>query len=73
MPIGSSPFLTADVDETSIFNAQWSPDSSRSIVGEALSARLELIQRRVLMGYYSSPSIAYDLARRLVDLDAHGA
>lgn len=69
MPIGSSPFLTADVDESLNF-AQWSPESARSARGDALSARLELIRRRVLTGYYSSPVVAEDVARRLVDLDA---
>ena len=68
MPIGSSPFLTADVDESLNF-AQWSPQSGRSGRGDALSARLELIRRRVLTGYYSSPAVAEDIARRMVELD----
>jgi hypothetical protein len=69
MPIGSSPFLTADVDETVSFNAHWSPELGRSMTGNALSARLELIRRRVITGYYSSPVMAQEVARRLVDLD----
>jgi hypothetical protein len=70
MPIGSSPFLTADVDETLNFNAQWSPELDRSMAGEVSSARLELIRRRVVTGYYSSPSMAEEVARRLIALHA---
>jgi|GEM_PF-4685717 hypothetical protein len=62
MTIGSSPFLTADVDETFGFGSQGSSSGSRP-----LSARLELIRRRVLTGYYSSPAITTELARRLMD------
>jgi hypothetical protein len=69
MPIGSSPFLTADVDETLNFNAQWSPELDRSMTGDVSSARLELIRRRVVTGYYSSPSMAQELAGRLLELD----
>lgn len=69
MPIGSSPFLTADVDETLNFNGQWCPELGSQECGVVGSARLELIRRRVLTGYYSSPAMAQELARRLVDLD----
>ena len=69
MPIGSSPFLTADVDESLNFNAQWSPELHRSANGDLLSAKLELIRRRVLTGYYCAPGMAEDVARRLIDLD----
>ena len=69
MPIGSSPFLTADVDESLSFNAQWVPERARSTAGVILSARLELIRRRVLTGYYSTPAVAEDVARRIVDLE----
>ena len=69
MPIGSSPFLTADVDESLSFNAQWVPEPARSTGAAFLSARLELIRRRVLTGYYSTPAVAEDVARRIVDLD----
>ena len=69
MPIGSSPFLTADVDESLSFNAQWVPEPARSTGGVILSARLELIRRRVLTGYYSTPAVGEDVARRIVDLD----
>jgi hypothetical protein len=69
MPIGSSPFLTADVDESLNFNAQGVPERTRPTRGDILSARLELIRRRVLTGYYSTPVVAENVARRLVDLD----
>lgn len=69
MPIGSSPFLTADVDESLSFNAQWVPEPARSTGGVIHSPRLELIRRRVLTGYYSTPAVAENVARRLVDLD----
>jgi hypothetical protein len=69
MTIGSSPFLTADVDETFGFPSQWQPPATESASSGALSARLELIRRRVLTGYYSSPVIATELARRLLEKD----
>jgi hypothetical protein len=69
MTIGFSPFLTADVDESSIHGAQWSPTVGGPEGTEALSVRLELIRRRVVAGYYSSPEIATLLARRLVQRD----
>jgi hypothetical protein len=67
MTIGSSPFLTADVDETFGFGSQGSSSGNRSRVVDPPSARLELIRRRVLTGYYSSPAITTELARRLMD------
>ena len=67
MTIGSSPFLTADVDETFGFGSEASPTTTRPRAGASVSARLELIRRRVLTGYYSSPAIATELARRLMD------
>ena len=67
MTIGSSPFLTADVDETFGFGSQGSSSTNRSGTADPPSARLELIRRRVLTGYYSSPMIATELARRLID------
>jgi hypothetical protein len=70
MTIGSSPFLTADADETSCFNAHWSAEQGWSMTGDCVSARLELIRRRVLTGYYSSPSVVHELAQRIVELDA---
>lgn len=70
MTIGSSPFLTADVDETFGFGSQGSSSTNRPKIVDPLSARLELIRRRVLTGYYSSPVIAMELARRLVDSGA---
>jgi hypothetical protein len=71
MPIGSSPFLTADADETLNFQ-QWSPDLGWHMSREVGSARLELIRRRVLVGYYSSPALAHELARCLIDRDLQG-
>jgi hypothetical protein len=65
MTIGFSPFLTADVDETMSHTAQWSPAIGGSEGGDVLSVRLELIRRRVAAGYYSSPVMATELARRL--------
>jgi hypothetical protein len=65
MTIGFSPFLTADVDETISRTAQWSPAIGGLEGGDALSVRLELIRRRVAAGYYSSPAMATELARRL--------
>ena len=67
MTIGSSPFLTADVDETFGFGSQTPTTTNRPGTADPLSARLELIRRRVLTGYYSSPLIATELARRLID------
>jgi hypothetical protein len=69
MTIGSSPFLTADVDEPLDLNAQWSPEFGRHLPGDFGSARLELIRRRVLAGYYSSPAMTYELAKRIIDRD----
>ena len=69
MPIGSSPFLTADVDDTVSFNAHWSLGGGRSIPGDMASARLDLIRRRVLTGYYASAAMAHEVAQRLVHLD----
>lgn len=70
MPIGSSPFLTADVDDTMSCNGQWSPEFAWQMSsGDVVSARLELIRRRVLTGYYSSPAMAHDIAQRLVERD----
>jgi hypothetical protein len=69
MSIGSSPFLTADVDEPLNFNAHWPPELGGQMSGEIGSARLELIRRRVLTGYYASSAIAHELARRLIDRD----
>jgi hypothetical protein len=67
MTIGFSPFLTADVDETFGFPSQGSPTNGSSSAADPLSARLELIRRRVLTGYYCSPVIASELAQRLLD------
>lgn len=66
MPIGSSPFLTADVDEAPSFGG------NRSVLrlsdpNDIVSARLELIRRRVLSGYYAAPGMATEVARRLLD------
>lgn len=65
MTIGFSPFLTADVDETISHTTQWSPAIGGSESGDVLSVRLELIRRRVAAGYYSSPAMATEIARRL--------
>jgi hypothetical protein len=67
MTIGSSPFLTADVDETFGFGSQGSSSANWRMAVDSRSARLELIRRRVLTGYYLSPVIATELARRLMD------
>ena len=67
MTIGSSPFLTADVDETTGFMTQWSPPSGGQPAGDIVSARIELIRRRVLSGFYSSPAMVLELARRLAE------
>lgn len=69
MTIAFSPFLTADVDETFSRGAQWSAGSSAER-DDALSIKLELIRRRVVSGYYSSPEMATELARRLYKSNA---
>lgn len=69
MTIGFSPFLTADADETAAFNAQWTPALVRPMTGDIVSARIELIRRRVLTGYYMSPAMTVELARRLAERD----
>jgi hypothetical protein len=70
MTIGFSPFLTADVDETISHTAQWSPAIGGSESGDVLSVRLELIRRRVAAGYYCSPGMANELARRLAERES---
>jgi hypothetical protein len=66
MPIGSSPFLTADVDET--FGISGHRGLSRAATAsDIVSARIDLIRRRVVAGYYSSPAMATEVARRLLD------
>jgi len=70
MTIGFSPFLTADVDETLGHTKQWSPAIGGSDGGDDLSVRLELIRRRVAAGYYSSPAMATELARRLAQRES---
>jgi len=70
MTIGFSPFLTADVDESLAHTSQWSPAIGGSDDANALSVRLELIRRRVAAGYYSSPAMATELARRLAQRDS---
>ena len=65
MTIGFSPFLTADVDETPGHKVQWPQAADGSERDEVLSVRLELIRRRVATGYYSSPAMAIEVARRL--------
>lgn len=69
MTIAFSPFLTADVDETFSRGAQWSPASGAER-NDALSIKLELIRRRVVGGYYASPEMATELARRLYQSDS---
>jgi hypothetical protein len=64
MTIGFSPFLMVDVDETFGFPPQSSPARDTSMSD---SLRLELIRRRVLTGYYSSPTVVSELARRLIE------
>jgi hypothetical protein len=66
MTIGFSPFLTADVDETFNLATQWPPAYNGSAAGDATPPRLELIRRRVVMGYYLTPGIAAETAQRLV-------
>jgi len=63
MTIGFSPFLMADADETFGFPPASVPSMSDSL-------RLELIRRRVLTGYYSSPTVVTELARQLIDRGA---
>jgi hypothetical protein len=70
MTIGFSPFLTADVDETISHTALWSPAVGGSKGGDVLTVRLELIRRRVAAGYYSSPTMATELARRLAQRES---
>jgi len=70
MTIGSSPFLTADVDEMLGVTAQWSPPLGGQAAADIVSARIELIRRRVLSGFYSSPAMATELARRLAESEA---
>lgn len=70
MTIGFSPFLTADVDETICHTAPWSPAIGGSEGGDVLSVRLELIRRRVAAGYYSSPSMAAEIAQRLTQRES---
>jgi hypothetical protein len=73
MTIGFSPFLTADVDETINLATQWSPAfGGETADGGATAARLELIRRRVVMGYYASPGMATETARRLLERDVAG-
>ena len=67
MTIGFSPFLMADVDETFGFPPQWSPARDTSVSD---SLRLELIRRRVLTGYYASPTVISELARQLIERGA---
>jgi hypothetical protein len=67
MTIGFSPFLMADVDETFGFPPQRSPARDTSVSD---SLRLELIRRRVLTGYYASPTVVSELARRLIERGA---
>ena len=69
MTIAFSPFLTADVDETFSRGAQCSPAGGAER-NDALSIKLELIRRRVIAGYYASPEMAKELARRLYQSDA---
>ena len=66
MPIGSSPFLTADVDETFGFSGHRGL-SRAATASDIVSARIDLIRRRVVAGYYSSPAMATEVARRLLD------
>lgn len=66
MPIGSSPFLTADVDETFGINGHRGP-SLAATPSDIVSARIELIRRRVVAGYYASPAMATEVARRLLE------
>jgi hypothetical protein len=70
MTIGFSPFITADVDETFSHGAQWSPATGGTEGNDTLPIRLELIRRRVLVGYYASPRVATELARRIVQSDS---
>jgi len=65
MTIGFSPFLTADVDETHNLGAQW-PAGGSAPRDRETDTRLELIRRRVVMGFYTSSWIATETARRIV-------
>jgi hypothetical protein len=67
MTIGSSPFLSADVDDVMGLGASRSSELHVKIPGDIVSARLELIRRRVLSGYYCTPAIAAEIARRLLE------
>jgi hypothetical protein len=67
MTIGFSPFLTADVDESFGLATHWAPAGNTSISTDVAAARIELIRRRVVMGYYSSAAMATETARRLLD------
>lgn len=70
MTIGFSPFLTADVDEVTCAAGQWGQPFGAAAEGEASAARLELIRRRVVQGYYSSPLMAAETARRILDSES---
>jgi len=67
MTIGSSPFLTADVDETIGGGARHRELPRLATASDIVSVRVEMIRRRVLTGYYSSPMVMAELARRLAD------
>ena len=43
------------------------PKQTAAPPGEIVTARLELVRRRVLSGYYGSPAIAAEVARRLME------
>ena len=62
MTIAFSPFLTADVDENPNVPTQWS-----SADGSASRARLELIRRRVVTGFYLTPAMAAEISRRIFE------
>jgi hypothetical protein len=70
MTIGFSPFLTADVDETYNLATQWSPALGRTEGNGTPDTRLELIRRRVAMGFYQSPAMATETARRILEHDS---
>jgi len=69
MTIGFSPFLTADVDETHNPAAQW-PAGGSGHRDRETDTRLEMIRRRVVMGFYTSSWIATETARRMLRSDA---
>lgn len=71
MTIGSSPFLTADVDETVGVSGHRSP-LGLATPDDIVSAKIELIRRRVLAGYYSSPAMAVEVARHLLEPSPRG-